>query len=94
MAVLLSHINNTLRQEIRGGGFGRDQIGSKDVNVTLLNQQLSFDVNTEDSILGGFVGYGVDYDLMKSTTVFVDYEAQLSKDIFSQKLRLGLVVAF
>ncbi len=94
MAVLLAHFNNRLRQEIRGGGFGRDQIGSKNVRVILLNQPLSFDPNTEDSIFGGFAGYGVAYDLMNTVTISADYGAQFSKDIFSHNVRLGLAVGF
>jgi len=62
--------------------------------VTLLNQPLSFDTNTEDSILGGFIGYGMDYDLVESVTISGNYETQLSKEIFSQYFRLGLVAIF
>ncbi len=94
MAVLLAHFDNRLRQEIRGGGFGRDQVGSEKVQVILLNQPLSFSTSTEDSLFGGSAGYGVAYDVMNAVTISADYAAQLSKDIFSHNVRFGLAIGF
>jgi len=94
MAVLFSLSNDTLRQEMRGGGFGRDLVGDEQVRVTQLNRLLVFDVNTEDSMLAGFAGYGIDVDLTKALTLSADYEAPVSKDLFGQSIRFGLTVAF
>jgi len=92
--------NGNFKFNVRTGLEANHVIGSQNVDITVIGQNISVDTNNRDYNIDGFVGFNTAYDLQDNVQLYADVEGTkgLNKHISNDNLglygKLGLKWGF